>query len=59
VPTFKKGSVVGLCGKVFVVGRGYRVGFCEKLLEASPVSDRANASWPQDRPTAGQGQASQ
>jgi len=29
--------------------------FCDKLLEASPVSDRANASWLLDRPTTGQG----
>ncbi|GAB0205916.1 hypothetical protein GRJ2_003057200 [Grus japonensis] len=32
---------------------GHRGGFCEKLLEASPMSDRANASWLQDRLTAG------
>ncbi|GAB0209583.1 hypothetical protein GRJ2_003424000 [Grus japonensis] len=38
---------------------GYRGGFWEKLLEASPVSDRANASRLQDGPTAGQGQANQ
>jgi len=30
-------------------------GFCEKLLEASPVSDRASASWFHDRTAAGQG----
>ncbi|GAB0181749.1 hypothetical protein GRJ2_000640200 [Grus japonensis] len=39
--------------------RGYRGGFCEKLLEASPVSDGANASRLQDGPAAGQGQANQ
>lgn len=38
---------------------GYRGGFCEKLLKASIVSDEANASKLQDRPTAGQGQAHQ
>ena len=36
-------TVLGLHGKVLVVG-GYRGGFCKKLLEASPVSDRANTS---------------
>lgn len=36
-------------------GAGYRSGFCERLLEALPVSDRANASWLQDRPITGQG----
>jgi len=34
-------------------------GFCEKLLEASPMSDRPNASWLQDGPVAGQGRAHQ
>ena len=50
--------VLGLCGKVLVVG-GYRGGFCEKLPEASPMSDGANTSRLQDRPIAGQGQAHQ
>ncbi|KAK4824797.1 hypothetical protein QYF61_019465 [Mycteria americana] len=50
--------VLGLHGKVLVVG-GYRGGFCEKLLEASPMSDRANAGWLQDGPTTGQGRANQ
>ena len=50
--------VVGLGGKVLVVG-GYKGGFCAKLLEASPMFDRANASWLQDGHTAGQGQANQ
>ena len=36
---------MGLRDKVLVVGGGYRDGFCGKLLEASPLSDRANASW--------------
>ena len=31
-------------------GGGHSGGFCEKLLEASPMSDRANASWLQDVP---------
>ncbi|XP_069628480.1 uncharacterized protein [Haliaeetus albicilla] len=41
-------DVLALCGKVLVGGggggTGYRGGFCEKLLEASPVSNRANTS---------------
>ncbi|GAB0180530.1 mitochondrial enolase superfamily member 1 [Grus japonensis] len=54
------GPVLGLCGKVLVVGGGgYRGGFCEKLLEVPPVSDRASASQLQDGPAAGQGQANQ
>lgn len=40
-------------------GAGYRGGFCEKVLEALPVSDRANAGWFQDRPVTGQGWAHQ
>jgi len=51
-------SVLGLHGEVWVVGY-YRGGFCEKLLEASPMSNRANASWLQDGPTTGQSQAHQ
>ena len=51
--------MLGLCGKVLVAGGGYRGGFCEKLLEAPPVSDRANASRLQDGPATGQGQAKQ
>ena len=35
---------MGLRGKVLVAG-GYRSGFCEKLLEGSPISDNASASW--------------
>ncbi|KAF4803193.1 hypothetical protein TURU_018133 [Turdus rufiventris] len=31
--------------------------FHEKLLEASPMSGRANASWTQDGPITGPGQA--
>ncbi|KAJ7427339.1 hypothetical protein WISP_07941 [Willisornis vidua] len=37
----------------------YRGAFCEKVLEASPVSDGPNANWLQDRPAAGQSQAHQ
>ena len=48
-------AVLGLRGKVLVAGGGYRGGFCEKLLEASPMSDKVNASGFQDGPTAGQG----
>jgi len=48
-----------LHGKVLVLGGGYRGGFCEKLPEASPMSDKASASQLQDGPTAGQGQAKQ
>ena len=47
---------MGLRGKVLVAG-GYRDGFCEKLLEASPKSDKANDSRLQDGRAAGQGQA--
>ena len=35
---------MGLCDKVLVEGDD-RGGFCEKLLEASPLSDKASASW--------------
>jgi len=38
---------------------GYRSGFCEQLLEASPMSDGANASQLQDVAPASQGQAHQ
>ena len=51
--------VLGLCGKVLVAGGGYRGGCCEKLLEASPMSDKVNASGFQDGPTASQGRANQ
>ena len=55
----KTGVVVtGSHGKGLVAG-GYRGGFCEKLREASPMADKASASWLQDGPAAGQGQASQ
>lgn len=38
-------------------GGGYRDGFCEKILKASPMSNRANVSRLQDGPTVGQGSA--
>jgi len=41
--SFNNHNVTGLRGKVFVAG-GYRGGFCEKLRDASPMSDKANAS---------------
>jgi len=45
------GSLLQHCG-----GRGgYRGDFCEKLLETSCMSNRANVSQLQDGPTAGQG----
>jgi len=50
------GGAWSLRGKVLVAG-DYRGGFHEKLPEASPMSDRASASWLQD--TAGQGGAHQ
>ncbi|PKU45848.1 rna-directed dna polymerase from mobile element jockey-like [Limosa lapponica baueri] len=46
--------LLSLCGKV-LVAVGYRGGFCEKLLEASSMSDRVNARWLQNGPAAGQG----
>lgn len=41
--------LVSLCGKVLVAW-SHRVGFYEKLPEASMVSDRANTSWLQAGP---------
>ena len=52
-------SCIGFGWQGFGSGGGYRGGFCKKLLEASPVSNGANASWLQDGPTARQGQAHQ
>jgi len=49
---------MGLHGKVLVAG-AYRGGFCEKLREASPMSDEASASLLEDGPTTGQGQVNQ
>lgn len=46
-------SVLSLSVKV-LVGGGTKVCFGEKLLQASTVSDRANASQLQDRAAAGQ-----
>ncbi|GAB0183220.1 hypothetical protein GRJ2_000787300 [Grus japonensis] len=51
--------VLGFVWQGFGSGKGYRGGFCEKLLEASPVPDRANASRLQDGSAPGQGQANQ
>jgi len=51
--------IVDLRGKVLVAGAIQAGGFCEKLLEAFPMSDRANTSQLQDAAAAGQGQASQ
>lgn len=55
---------LALCGKVLVAeelcGRvGYRVGFWEKMPEASPMSNGANAGQIQDRYASGQGWAHQ
>ena len=51
--------MLGLRGKVLVAGGATGVASVRKLLEAPPVSDRANASWLQVGPTPGQGQANQ
>lgn len=45
-------------GKGFVLG-DYRSGICEKMPEASPMSNRAKTSELQDGPTNGQGQIHQ
>ena len=50
---------IGFAWQGFGSVGGYRGGFCEKLLEASPRSDGANANWLQDGPAAGQGWAHQ
>ncbi|GAB0182875.1 hypothetical protein GRJ2_000752800 [Grus japonensis] len=57
--TIKIVSVLAFVWQGFGSRRGYRGGFCEKLLEASPVSDGANASRLQDGSAPGQGQANQ
>jgi len=47
----KLGECIGLALQGFGSGHvGCKGGFCEKLLEAVPMSDRANAGWLQDRP---------
>lgn len=55
-------GVLDFCGKKthypFGSRGAYRSGFCDELLEASPMSYRANASQPQGGPAAAQGQAS-
>lgn len=48
-------GLLGLCGKVLVVGEDYRGGFCVKVPETSLVFDKACASQLQEEPTAGQG----
>ena len=53
------GEFYWVCMTGFSEARVYRSGFCGQLLEASPVSDRANASQLQDRPITGQGRAHQ
>ena len=50
---------IGFAWQGFGGGGGYRGGFCEKLLEASPMSDTVNASGFQDGLAAGQGRANQ
>lgn len=46
---------LGLWGKLGIWGGGsYRGGSSEKQLKASPMSNRANASWLQDRQGTGQ-----
>jgi len=52
-------SSLGLHGKVLIAIKGYRGEFCEKLLEASTMSDRASAIRPQDGPGTGQGRVHQ
>lgn len=39
--------------------RGYSGGFCERLLEASPMTNRVNASWLQEEPITDEFQAHQ
>lgn len=53
-------AILGLCGQAFVAGGEGREAhsFCEKLLEASPMSSGANVSWLQDGCAAGQSWAS-
>ena len=50
-----KSCVLGSCGKGFVSRGGWRGGLSEKLPEASPRSNRANASQLQDGLTAREG----
>ena len=54
-PLEKIRCCIGFAWQGFGSGRGYRGGFCGKVLEASPMSNRANASRLQDGPAAGQG----
>lgn len=41
--------MLDLCGEL-LVARGYKGGFCKKLLEASPISNRVNVRWTQNWP---------
>ena len=50
---------IGFAWQDFSSEGGYRGGFCEKLLEASPMSNRASASWFQDGSAIGQSRAHQ
>lgn len=56
--SYSKASVcsaeLGLHSKI-LVERGYRSGCCEEQSEASPISNRANASCLQDEAAIGQG----
>lgn len=56
---FPQADCIGFVWQGFGSGGVYRGGFCEKLLEAYSVSDRATASQLQDRPITGQGRAQQ
>jgi len=50
---------MGFAWQGFGSAGGYRVGFSDTMPEASPISNRTKASWLQDTPTTGQGQAHQ
>lgn len=45
---------VGFAWQDFGSGGVYRADFCEKLPETFPMQNRANASWLQGMPDAGQ-----
>lgn len=52
-------NLLWVCVAMFWEQGPYKGAFCEKLLEAFPMSNRANASRLQDRPTIYQGWANQ
>lgn len=56
-PTFNLVLFENEANTALVAGgrRGYKSVFCEKMLEASPMSHKANARWLQDGATTGQG----